>query len=102
MLGHLILARVAKKAGASLVSGLDVLVEPLRTAVNSKPKGEAVQQQIERHDEMIRSTLRAIHAIAHVEGIENAPHFQEFLASTVVAGPLADKYAQVAKDAGER
>ena len=46
MLAHLIIARIAKKAGAALVSGLDVLIEPLRTAINSKPKGEAVQQQV--------------------------------------------------------
>jgi len=101
MLAHLILARIAKKAGAALVSGLDGLIEPLRTAVNSKPKGEAVQQQIERHDEMIRSTLRAIHVISKVEGIENAPHFTEFLASSIT-GPLAEKYLAVQKEATDR
>jgi len=102
MLSHMILARIAKKAPAALVAGLDALIEPLRTAVQSKPKGEAVQQQIERHEDMIKSTLRTIATIAKVEGVENAPSFQEFLTATVLAAPLGDKYAAVVKDMSER
>jgi len=50
---------------------------------------------------MIRSTLRAIYIISKVEGIDNAPHFQEFLTSTIT-GPLLDKYNVVIKEAQER
>lgn len=38
LLTHLILIRLASVAGASLVEGLDVLVEPLKSTVLSKPK----------------------------------------------------------------
>jgi len=50
---------------------------------------------------MIRSTLRAILVISKVEGIENAPHFQEFLTSAIT-GPLAEKYAAIQKEAADR
>jgi len=97
MLAHLIVARIAKKAGTALVSGLDVLIEPLRNAINSKPKGEAVQQQIERHAEMIRSTLRTIFIISRVESIENNPRFQEFVAS--LQGDLLQQFQAISKEA---
>ena len=46
MLNHLILIRLAKKAGASLIAGLDPLIEPLRQDITSKPKDTAVKQQV--------------------------------------------------------
>jgi len=78
MLNHLILARLAKKAPAALIAGLENLVEPLRAAVTSKPKEAAVKQQVERNEELIRSALRAVVCISKVEGVENAMKFQDF------------------------
>lgn len=102
MLSHMILARVAKKAPAAIVASIERLIDPLRTAVTSKPKGEAVQQQIERHEDMIKSTLRTIALLAKAEGVDNAPNFQEFITATCLAPPLGEKYAAVNKELAER
>lgn len=39
---------------------LDSLVEPLQKTINHKPKQDAVKQEVDRNDDMIRSALRAI------------------------------------------
>lgn len=102
MLVHLILIRLAKKAGASLIAGLDPLIEPLRQCVLSKPKDGAVKQQVERNDELIRSTLRAIAAISRIPETENSPKFQDFLKSTVQQGALLEKYDAVLKEQADK
>jgi len=96
MLCHLILVRLSKKAPTALVSGLDQLVEPLRLCVTGKAKDEAVVQQVERNNELIRSALRAIHAINKVADIETVPKYQEFMKLTVLQGDLAKIYAELA------
>jgi cullin-associated NEDD8-dissociated protein 1 len=92
---HLILVRLSKKAPTSLVSSLEPLVEPLRLCVSSKAKDEAVLQQVERNNELIRSALRAINAINKVPDIETVPKFQDFMKSTVLAGDLAKIYNEI-------
>jgi len=102
MLNHLILARLAKKAPAALIAGLENLVEPLRAAVTSKPKEAAVKQQVERNEELIRSALRAVVCISKVDGIENAMKFQDFMRSTVTQGPLNEKYEAILKEQADK
>jgi len=102
MLNHLILARLAKKAPAALLAGLDNLVEPLRTAVTSKPKEAAVKQQVERNDELIRSALRAIVSFTKIEGIESAVKFQDFLRTTVLQSSLNEKFEALQKEQADK
>jgi len=102
MLNHLILTRLAQRAGPALVASLDNLVEPLRAAVTSKAKEAAVKQQVERNEELIRSALRAIVAITKVADVENAPKFQDFLKSTVQAPPILEKYEAIEKEQADR
>eukprot|EP01125_Pyxidicula_operculata_P000246 TRINITY_DN10328_c0_g1_i1.p1 TRINITY_DN10328_c0_g1~~TRINITY_DN10328_c0_g1_i1.p1 ORF type:complete len:1207 (+),score=380.40 TRINITY_DN10328_c0_g1_i1:38-3658(+) len=102
MLNHLILVRLARKAGSALLSGLDKLIEPLKAGVTSKPKDQAVQQQVERNEELIRSTLRAIVAISKISDIENSPAFAEFLRTTFAQGPLKEKYELIVKEQIDR
>jgi len=82
---HLILVRLSKKAPTALISFLEPLVEPLRLCVTSKAKDEAVVQAVERNNELIRSAMRAIHAITKVPDIETVPKFQDFMKTTVMA-----------------
>jgi len=98
MLNHLILMRLSKKAGAALVASLDGLVEPLKAAVTSKPKDQAVQQQVERNEELIRSALRAVLAIAKIPEVENSHNFQEFMRTTVMQAPVKEKYEALLRE----
>jgi len=102
MLNHLILARLAKKAPAALLAGLDNLVEPLRAAVTSKPKEAAVKQQVERNEELIRSALRAIASFTKIEGIDSAIKFQDFLRSTVLQGTLNEKFEALLNEQADK
>ena len=48
------------------VSGIDKLIEPLRTTVQAKVKANSVKQEFEKQDELKRSAMRAIAALLTV------------------------------------
>jgi cullin-associated NEDD8-dissociated protein 1 len=96
MLSHLILIRLSKKAATALLGCLEQLVEPLRLCVTSKAKDEAVAQQVERNNELIRSCLRAVHAINKLPDIESVTKFQDFMKGTVTQGDLAKIFNELA------
>lgn len=95
VLATLMLIRLSSVAGPALLEGLDQLVEPLRTVVTSKAKEGAVKQEIERNDELIRGTLRAILALTKIPNIESNHKFEEFLRSTIKTGELGERYAAI-------
>jgi len=101
MLNHLILARLANRAGASLLAGLDKLIEPLRKTLNEKVREGAVKQQIERNEELKRSALRAIAAVNKIPNVSSNQKFAEFMKNTVKQGELADKFTQIAKEVAD-
>jgi cullin-associated NEDD8-dissociated protein 1 len=45
---------------------LDSLIEPIEKTISHKPKGDAVKQEIDRNEDMIRSALRAIAALSRI------------------------------------
>lgn len=49
-----------------LIGGLDAVTDPLRKTVIATLKDNAVPQQIERHDELVRSGMRAARALEKV------------------------------------
>jgi cullin-associated NEDD8-dissociated protein 1 len=95
MLGHLMLIRLSTVAGAALLEGLDQLVEPLRATIGTKAKEGAVKQEVERNDELIRSSLRAIAAITRIPNVESNVKFEEFLRQTVKTGEFGEKFAAI-------
>jgi len=97
MLCHLMLIRLASYAPAALLESLTSLIEPLRGTVTSKVSEGAVKQQVERNDELIRSALRAVAAIARIPNVESVQKFDEFVKQTITAPnqPLAEKYATI-------
>ena len=46
-----------------ILSGIDKLIEPLRTTIQSKAKANSVKQEFEKQDELKRSAMRAIAAL---------------------------------------
>ncbi len=47
----------------TLLVGIDKLIEPLRTTIQSKAKANSVKQEFEKQDELKRSAMRAIAAL---------------------------------------
>lgn len=45
---------------------LDSLVDPLQKTINFRPKQDAVKQEVDRNEDMIRSALRAIAALNRI------------------------------------
>jgi len=101
MLTHLVLIRLAKTFGAELLSLVELLVEPLRTTVTTKPAQTAVKQDIERNDELVRSGLRVCVALSNIENVSSIAKFDEFLRVTCKTGELAEKFAAAVAEAGE-
>ena len=46
-----------------ILLGIDKLIEPLRTTIQSKAKANSVKQEFEKQDELKRSAMRAIAAL---------------------------------------
>lgn len=59
------------------------MTEPLRKTLSEKLKDNAVQTEKERHSELIRSALRAVHAISTVPGIQDNVQFTELITKTI-------------------
>jgi len=98
-LSHLMLIRLAHLAGPALLEGLDQLVEPLRATLSTKAKEGAVQQEVERNDELIRGALRAIYSISKIPNVESNIKWEEFLKSTVRVAEIGDKYNAIKQEA---
>lgn len=49
-----------------IFSVLDSLVDPLQKTINFKPKQDAVKQEVDRNEDMIRSALRAIASLNRI------------------------------------
>ncbi|KAJ3137637.1 Cullin-associated NEDD8-dissociated protein 2 [Physocladia obscura] len=64
MMNHMILQRVAALSPAAVVSRLDGMVPALKEAILAVPKANAVKQEIEKVNELVRSGIRAIVVVA--------------------------------------
>jgi len=100
-LSHLMIIRLAVVAGPALLESLDQLVEPFRATVATKAKEGAVQQEVERNDELIRSALRAVFAISKVQNVESNIKWEEFMKQTVRVGEVGEKFKDI-KAEGEK
>jgi len=73
---------------------MDTLVDPLEKTISHKTKPDAVKQEVDRNEDMIRSALRAIDSLNRISG-EPTARFKSFMNHVVKVGPLADKYNAV-------
>ncbi|KAE8735706.1 Cullin-associated NEDD8-dissociated protein 1 [Hibiscus syriacus] len=64
----LILSKLADKGPSAVLPVLDSLVDPLQKTINFKPKQDAVKQEVDRNEDMIRSALRAIESLNRIRG----------------------------------
>jgi len=76
------------------ISALDILIEPLRTTITTKVKDNAVKQEVDRNEELVRSALRAVVVISRIPNADQHPKFEEFL-RTIKGGELGDKFETI-------
>ena len=91
---HRALRRIISLRGGpeAVVAALPQITEALKKTLGFKPKRDAVQQEIERVEEMKAGALNAALALRADRSVQEAPAFQEFLQEAMEAHPaLAEK-----------
>ncbi|KAK3025449.1 hypothetical protein RJ639_041335 [Escallonia herrerae] len=63
---HLILSKLAEKCPSSVLAVLESLVDPLQKTTSFRPKQDAVKQEVDRNEDMIRSALRAVASLNRI------------------------------------
>ncbi|CEP12785.1 hypothetical protein [Parasitella parasitica] len=90
MLACLMLIRLSKVAPTAVSSRLDDLIEPFKATLDFKMRSNAVKQEIEKNQELIRAVLRCIVAVSPLSDPIASPRFEPFV-NNVKTGPLADE-----------
>ncbi|GAB2283803.1 Cullin-associated NEDD8-dissociated protein 1 [Dionaea muscipula] len=92
---HLILSKLADKCPAAVLAVLDSLVDPLQKTINFKPKQDAVKQEVDRNEDMIRSSLRAIASLNCISGGDCSIKFKNLMSEIGKSPALLEKYNSV-------
>ncbi|KAK1434531.1 hypothetical protein QVD17_00278 [Tagetes erecta] len=92
---HLILSKLADKCPSAVLAVLDSLVEPLQKTVSFRPKQDAVKQEVDRNEDMIRSALRAIASLNRVSGGDCSHKFKNLMAEIAKSQSLWEKYCSI-------
>jgi cullin-associated NEDD8-dissociated protein 1 len=92
---HLILSKLADKCPSAVLAVLDSIVEPIEKTISHKPKGDAVKQEVDRNEDMIRSALRAISSLSRISGSDYSIRFKNLMNKIVSTPALAEKYNSV-------
>jgi cullin-associated NEDD8-dissociated protein 1 len=92
---HLILSKLADKCPSAVLAVLDSLVDPLHKTVSFKPKQDAVKQEIDRNEDMIRSALRAIASLNRISGGDCSHKFKNLMNEISKLQPLWEKFCSI-------
>jgi cullin-associated NEDD8-dissociated protein 1 len=78
-LAHLMLTKLTRMPSATvaLLASLTEISEKLKVTVTTKLKANTVRQEQERHDDVIKSALRAIEHLSKVNGALDNPSFKQ-------------------------
>ncbi|XP_044462410.1 cullin-associated NEDD8-dissociated protein 1-like isoform X2 [Mangifera indica] len=92
---HLILSKLADKCPSAVLAVLDSLVDPLQKTIIFKPKQDAVKQEVDRNEDMIRSALRAIASLNRISGGDCSLKFKSLMSEISKSPVLWDKYYSI-------
>ncbi|KAH6772632.1 cullin-associated and neddylation dissociated [Perilla frutescens var. hirtella] len=92
---HLILSKLADKCPSAVLAVLDSLVDPLHKTINFRPKQDAVKQEVDRNEDMIRSALRAIASLNRISGGDCSHKFKNLMNDIAKSQTLSEKYSSI-------
>ncbi|KAG5541204.1 hypothetical protein RHGRI_021154 [Rhododendron griersonianum] len=92
---HLILSKLADKCPSAVLAVLDSLVDPLQKTINFRPKQDAVKQEVDRNEDMIRSALRAIASLNRISGGDCSLKFKNLMSEIAKSQTLWEKYCSI-------
>ncbi|KAJ3158045.1 Cullin-associated NEDD8-dissociated protein 1 [Geranomyces variabilis] len=94
ILCHLMLQRLSYLSPTAVAQKLDETVEPLRTTLLAKSKSNAVKQEVEKTNELVRSTARTVIILEGVSEVGVSPRFGDFVREVTATGsPVAELMA---------
>eukprot|EP00884_Botryococcus_braunii_P010434 jgi/Botrbrau1/19392/Bobra.0338s0022.1 len=97
---HLLLCKLASRAGPIVLANLDPLVPKLEETLTHKIKPDAVKQEMDRNEDMLRSCLRAVEAVQSIPNSEACASFRSLI-QTVVLKSLGAKFEAVKRERAE-
>jgi len=101
ILTYLIIGKLAVRFPADLLSAIDAIVPPLSKTLKKKEKENAVAQEKERHQELLKAALKAVAALKNLSGIEDVASFQDMFTKVIAADPkLKTAFDEVASSEG--
>lgn len=80
---------------------MDDLVAPLKATLDVKMRSNAVKQEVEKNQELIRAALRCIIALNNLSEPSVSPKFENFV-NEVRTGLLAEEYKLAVIEAESR
>ncbi|KAG6408658.1 hypothetical protein SASPL_131676 [Salvia splendens] len=92
---HLILSKLADKCPSAVLAVLDSLVDPLHKTTNFRPKQDAVKQEVDRNEDMIRSALRAIASLNQISGGDCSHKLKNLMNEIGKSKTLSEKYSSI-------
>ena len=95
---HDLIASFAQLDSSLVLSILDKVVEPFTKTLTARIKSDAVRQEIDRNEDMLRSCLRAVDALERLDGSKDAVGFKTFLETVVKSDQLKAKYMSIIKE----
>ncbi|GIL42737.1 hypothetical protein Vafri_669 [Volvox africanus] len=99
---HTTLSKLVATDPGAVLAAAERLVVPLEKTLTTRLKSDAVKQEIDRHEDMLRSCLRCVDALEHVPGSDNNSAFQNFLRKIVLGTPaLKEKYLAIQRERAE-
>ncbi|KAI8083963.1 armadillo-type protein [Gilbertella persicaria] len=101
MLAYLMLIRLSKVTPTVVAQRLDDLVTPFKATLEFKMRSNAVKQEVEKNQELIRAVLRCIVALHPLADPTIAPRF-DHLELEVSTGPLAEEFKLAVTEAESR
>ncbi|OAD05429.1 TATA binding protein interacting protein [Mucor lusitanicus CBS 277.49] len=90
MLAYLMLIRLSKVAPTAVSQRLDDLIEPFKATLDFKMRSNAVKQEVEKNQELIRAVLRCIVALSPLSDPIVSPRFEQFVVA-IKNGPFAEE-----------
>ncbi|KAI7858974.1 armadillo-type protein [Circinella umbellata] len=101
MLAYLMLVRLGRVAPTAVMQKLDDLVDPLKSTLDFKMRSNAVKQEVEKNQELVRATLRCMVGLANLSYTGVSPRFAQFI-KEVQSGPLEAEYTNTLIEANNR
>ncbi|KAL8162625.1 hypothetical protein V2J09_014114, partial [Rumex salicifolius] len=92
---HLILSKLAEKCPSAVLAVVDSLVDPLQKTISFKPKQDAVKQEVDRNEDMIRSALRAIASLNRISAGDCSHKFKNLMNEIQKSPAMWDKYVSI-------